>query len=361
MIWITSKRRLSIIFLNVIFAGVAILSMFWLWSGFQTVQLCVKFQCPPYFTSAHLPETFKLQPLYSPDRHSGYSLSNNHISKLFSGGLFRRNKNKDLFLIPPFFTYSADGLGLRKHRLNNGGNELATKANVLALGDSFTFGDEVDDLATWPAFLERGSGKTVHNAGASWFGSAQAVARGYGVSLTMHIDTVILSVLIDEDIKRDRWITHGRHGQYRRRPVVDRNGVLMHLPAYDSKAGLWGWWYGIIQAGVASMDSIMDYVLQRLLQIPASKHVLVLQYGSDQVYRDPSKEAQEERALWVKKAKAWNIPVVDTLTTLRKAKDTRGPLWIQRVFIPPHGNRHHNTSYGNEIIAQAILDSGVLD
>ena len=345
MIWITSKRRLSIILLNVIFAGVATLSMFWLWNGFQTVQLCLRFQCPPSITSARLPENFKVKPLHSPDRHSGYSLSNNHISKLFTEGLFVRNKNKDRFLIPPFFTYSTDSLGFRKHRLDSiGGSKLATKANVLALGDSFTFGDEVDDLATWPAYLERARNKTLRNAGVNSFGSAQAVARGHAISMTMNIDTVILSVLVARDLKRDQYIGPDR------RPVVDRNGVLMHLPAVGPKAK---------HPGVANVHSIMEYVIQRLLRIPAHKHVLVLQYGANQVYLS-LKEAQEERALWVKKAKAWNIPIVDTFDVLRKAKASHRPLWMDQVFIPPIRSGHH-TSYGNEIVAQAILDSGVLD
>ena len=354
--WATSKRRISIVFLNAVLAVATVLSTLLLWEGTQTIQTCLRFQCLPSITSARLPTNFSERDLLITSRHSGYTVSNNRLRKVFSTG--------NLFLIPPFFTYSSDGLGFRKHRTNSvESSKLLTKVNVLALGDSFTYGSKVSDLATWPAYLERANDQTVHNAGVGWFGSAQAVARGYDISLTMHIDTVILSVLVDEDIKRDRWITHGQHGQYRRRPVVDRNGVLMHLPAYDSKAGLGGLWYGIIQAGAASMDSIMDYVLQRLLQIPADKHILLLQYGDTKSYHDSSKEMREireEQALWTKKAEALNIPLVDTFDPLKKAEDSRSPLWIQNTHIPPSIGGHH-TSYGNEIVAQAILDSGVLD
>ena len=302
--------------------------------------------------SARLPETFQTKPKDIFDRHSGYTLSKNSLASLF---FHEDGQIRNLFFVPPFFTYSADSLGFRKHRPNSvGSSELTAKANVLVLGDSFTFGSEVSDLATWPAYLERLSSKTVHNAGSGWFGSAQAVARGYAVSPTMSIDTVILSVLVDHDIKRDRWVSHG-YDRGRRRPVVDRNGVLMHLPAYSVKAKE----QGIIHSEATDVDSIMDYALQRLLQIPANKHIILLQYYPNLVYA-PSKVALEEQALWVKKAKAWSIPVVDTFNMLKKAKDSHSPLWIGNALIP-QGYWGHHTSYGNEIVAQAILDSGVLD
>ena len=341
--WATSKRRISIVFLNAVLAVATVLSTLLLWEGTQTIQTCLRFQCPPSITSARLPKNFQIGPLLISDRHSGYTVSNNHLKKYFSNALF---------LVPPLWTSSTNSLGFRKHQQDN---KLATKADILALGDSYTFGNEVGDLATWPAYLERASGKTIYNAGISWFGSAQAVTRGYGISLTMRIDTVILSVLVDEDIKRDRLASHS--SRLRRRPVVDRNGVLMHLPAYESKAGLWP---SIIQAGAASEHSIMDYVIQRLLQIPANKHILLLQYSDSQFYPAFSKGVLEERALWIKKAKEWSIPVVDTFAAVKKIEASQMPLWVGNVFIPPIRSRHH-TSYGNETVAQAILDSGVLN
>ena len=338
--------------LNAILAGAVTLSTPWLWNGLSTVKLCVRFQCPPYFTSARLPETFKIKPRRWLDRHSGYLYSKNSLITLFP----TRN-TKTLSLIPPISTYSSDSLGFRKHRPNSvGSNELATKAHILALGDSYTFGSEVDDLASWPAYLERASGKVVYNAGIGSFGSAQAVAHGRAISLTMDIDTVLFSVLVDTDIKRDRWVS--RHGKFWSRPVVDRNSVLMHLPVYDAKAE---WEAGTTHAEAASAHSIMDYVVQRLLKIPANKHVLLLQYNSGQVYHNPLEETLEERALWAKKARAWNIPLVDTFDLLDEAKDAHSPLWIENVFISPSRAGQHHTSYGNEIVAQAILDSGVLD
>ena len=353
--WATSKRGVSIILLNAILAIVIPTGAVLLWQGTLAIQTCFRSHCPPYFTSARLPKKFSTTPRYVLSRHSGYSLSNNHTDKLFAVDFDGRNKVKNLFLVPPLFTYSTDGLGFRKHRPNSVENhELTTKASILALGDSFTFGDEVDDLATWPAYLERTSSKTVHNAGVGWFGSAQAVTHGHAISQTMNVDTVILSVLVDEDIKRDRWVGHGRHGQFRRRPVVDRSGVLMHLPAYAGKVRR----SDITHAEAINESSIINYVLQRLLRIPASQRVLLLQYPPH--LQDSSKEALEERALWFKKAKAWNIPIVDTFDVLRKAKDSHHHPWIGNVFTPPRHYGHH-TSYGNEIVAQAILDSGVLD
>jgi hypothetical protein len=48
---------------------------------------------------------------------------------------------------------------------------------VLAVGDSFTFGDEVSDHESWPAHLEAISGRCVFNCGVFGYGLDQAVLR----------------------------------------------------------------------------------------------------------------------------------------------------------------------------------------
>jgi hypothetical protein len=72
---------------------------------------------------------------------------------------------------------------------------------VLAIGDSFTFGDEVADAQTWPAHLERLSGRPVLNAGVFGYGVDQMVLRARKLVTTVQPEWVIVS-LIPHDVVR---------------------------------------------------------------------------------------------------------------------------------------------------------------
>lgn len=48
---------------------------------------------------------------------------------------------------------------------------------ILAVGDSYTFGDEVSDWETWPAQLQKLSGRRVINGGVFGYGIDQAFLR----------------------------------------------------------------------------------------------------------------------------------------------------------------------------------------
>jgi hypothetical protein len=65
---------------------------------------------------------------------------------------------------------------------------------LIAVGDSFTFGDELDDADTWPAQLERQLGAPVVNAGVFGYGLDQIalragdlLARGPAAALIVHV------------------------------------------------------------------------------------------------------------------------------------------------------------------------------
>src|SRR5580658_4271220 len=48
---------------------------------------------------------------------------------------------------------------------------------ILAVGDSYTFGEDVSDSETWPAYLQRLTGQRVLNGGVSGYGFDQIVMR----------------------------------------------------------------------------------------------------------------------------------------------------------------------------------------
>jgi len=93
-------------------------------------------------------------------------------------------------------TVGADGL-----RAN--GRERPSGTPILALGDSFTFGDEVDDVDSWPAQLEARLARPVLNGGVFGYGLDQMVLRGEQLLAgpASAADLVILSVL-PEDVLR---------------------------------------------------------------------------------------------------------------------------------------------------------------
>lgn len=54
---------------------------------------------------------------------------------------------------------------------------LTQKPQILAVGDSLTFGDQVSDVETWPSCLQKKLGKGVVNAGVFGYGAAQALSE----------------------------------------------------------------------------------------------------------------------------------------------------------------------------------------
>jgi hypothetical protein len=90
-----------------------------------------------------------------------------------------------------------DGRGFRA----NGTNEDPPGTPILAFGDSFTFGDEVDDGATWPAHLESILDRRVINAGVFGYGLDQIVLRVEQVTSEIPTELVIVSVVGDTIVR----------------------------------------------------------------------------------------------------------------------------------------------------------------
>jgi hypothetical protein len=92
---------------------------------------------------------------------------------------------------------SIDAAGLRQ----NGGPRPAAARGVLAVGDSFTFGDQVSDHETWPAGLERELQVPVWNGGVFGYSFAQAVLRAEQLLPQLTADRLVLSFIAD-DLRR---------------------------------------------------------------------------------------------------------------------------------------------------------------
>lgn len=86
---------------------------------------------------------------------------------------------------------------------SNDNNIESGAASILVVGDSMTFGDQVSNSETWPSCLERSLNRRVDNGGVFGYGAAQSLRRAILESKKNHYSTIILSVLIADDFKRD--------------------------------------------------------------------------------------------------------------------------------------------------------------
>lgn len=74
----------------------------------------------------------------------------------------------------------------------------AGEERILASGDSFTFGDEVSDSETWPAYLEDSLDISVLNAGVPGYGLDQIVLRAEKLAVTVKPSLVLLNFIIND-------------------------------------------------------------------------------------------------------------------------------------------------------------------
>jgi lysophospholipase L1-like esterase len=84
---------------------------------------------------------------------------------------------------------------------SNGPPFSSAKRPIVAVGDSFTFGDEAQDHETWPAQLEQRLHVPVLNGGVFAYGIDQAFLRATSL-LEAHDPAVVVLAFISDDINR---------------------------------------------------------------------------------------------------------------------------------------------------------------
>lgn len=141
------------------------------------------------------------------------------------------------------------------------------KPAVLAVGDSYTYGDEVGDGETWPAHLQRLIGVRVINAGVSGYGFDQSVLRAEKVATgraTGRALSAIVVSFIADDIRRTemsrQWGANKPYFDIVRNGADDRL-VLRNVPVPprpDPGATLTVW------QRVFGRSFLVDFALRRL-------------------------------------------------------------------------------------------------
>ncbi len=121
--------------------------------------------------------------------------------------------------------YTAAGIAIEENGLRQTGPLLAGGARpLLAVGDSFTFGEEVADSETWPADLQRLTGRRVLNGGVSSYGFDQIVLRTETLAPLYEPQAIVVAFIAD-DIRR----TEMRRLWSADKPYFDLDGDALRL------------------------------------------------------------------------------------------------------------------------------------
>jgi lysophospholipase L1-like esterase len=154
--------------------------------------------------------------------------------------------------------YSAPGLTIEVDGRRSTGAPLPG-APILAVGDSFTFGAEVNDPQTWPAQLQKFTGRRVVNAGVSGYGFDQIVLRAEALAPVYKPETIVVAFIAD-DIRRTEmrrlWSADKPYFEVENGAPVLRNVPVP--PRADPKSTLTFW------QSTLGYSLLFDFILRRL-------------------------------------------------------------------------------------------------
>jgi hypothetical protein len=121
-------------------------------------------------------------------------------------------------------------IGPHSVRLNRN-PDVAERPTIVAVGDSYTFGQDVSDSDSWPAALERLLGRRTINGGVNAFGLDQAVLRGEQLAELYEPELLIVG-FIPHDVERCEYSYFLGHPK----PYfeLDGTGLRQHLAPVPS-------------------------------------------------------------------------------------------------------------------------------
>jgi GDSL-like lipase/acylhydrolase family protein len=154
--------------------------------------------------------------------------------------------------------------------------EEAPGVPILAVGDSYTYGEEVSDNESWPAHLQELADHRVLNAGVSGYGFDQAVLRAEQLSAARRPSAIVVEFIAD-DIRR----TEMRRQWGAEKPYFDfeGNGLVLRnvpVPPRPNPGTTLTFWQRLL-----GRSFLFDFVLRRLdlLHDWFGDHVRVHRWG----------------------------------------------------------------------------------
>jgi len=272
--------------------------------------------------------------------------------------------------------------GFRANRSDGKERPASDHPSVLAIGDSFTFGDQVEDHESWPAQLEKLSGQRVLNAGVCGYGIDQAVMRALAVAPKYEPETLIIS-LIGPDLERASWRVY-RNTQGTPKPyfeIVNGELSLRNVPVprsteFDMRMTFWHrilgyslladkvllmlvpkFWDSPLTGRVAAQLSgfsgadIGCELMKKLAKIAVPQKTRVLIVAQDVIHE--KKRALDDSGIdqvgaCAKEAGLEWIDTRQTLDEIRKSDPHR----YYSLFV----GQAHMSAKGNSLIAKILLD-----
>jgi hypothetical protein len=250
----------------------------------------------------------------------------------------------------------------------------AGKPPLLATGDSFTYGAEVGDGESWPAYLQELVGRRVINAGVPGFGLDQIVLRSEQLAVTFRPAVLVVGFIADDVHRTEMSRLWGREKPYfvlngdslelRGVPVPPNAPIGSKLPVWER---LFGWsiladmvrsrlmhdqheWFGdharALPAGTG--ERLVCPLMKRLAAL-ALPTLVVAQYDpivwSDKAYGAKERLVSQRVLSCAAAAKLATLDLFEPIDQTVRARGL-GSLYGER-------SEHHNPA-GNRLAAQAI-------
>jgi lysophospholipase L1-like esterase len=248
---------------------------------------------------------------------------------------------------------------------------------ILAAGDSFTYGAEVDDADTWPVALQSILGRHVVNAGVNGYGIDQAVLRAEKIASALHPGVIVIA-FIEDDLRRTElsrvWGADKPYFDVAGDMLAVRNVPVPPLAAQQSPLTLWQRLFGrsvLVQMTMQALGLMDAWSHDDLRVHPAgegeriacllmkrladdgreleTKIVVVGLYGADAWrWRWLGALARQHRAVGatLSCAAEAGIETIDTYDAFDRAVSAGG---VDAVY-----HRWHPNAAGNRLIAELI-------
>jgi lysophospholipase L1-like esterase len=257
-------------------------------------------------------------------------------------------------------------------RVNTNFAPTSADGAILTVGDSFVFGDQVSDDETWPSILERRLNRRVVNGGVSGYGTAQALLRAKQLLTAKSYSLVILSILVNDDLGRDRKVRgfvfytpaviREDNGLRQTtieesRKITSENFMCGHpwvpeiffwshiAKRFVSPFGYDGRCTDIVHPKAATIRDILKFVVERFSAFPVNK-VILLQYPRNSFEGTTNLEAIDQARMIRAEASRYGVPVIDTYGAFKHKP-------LHETYIYSDWGSHLSKR-GNEIVADLI-------